>query len=123
MLAMKQEIIELEEEIRLAQLSQNVEFFEEILSDDFQFVTPQGKIVTKHEDIAQYKSGHLKMTAVEVSEQSVNVYGSSAVVRFKVKFEGQAGEYSFSTSMYITRFYSKHTGTWKMVAGHSSEIK
>lgn len=119
---MKDEIVEIEEAVRKAQLAHDTEYFEEILADDFQFVTPQGEIVTKSEDIAQYKSGHLKMEKVEVRDRVINLYGTTAVVRFQVRFVGQAGKYSFSTHMRFTRVYSKISNNWKMVAGHSSEL-
>lgn len=63
------------------------------------------------------------MSKVEVSERRISLYGNSAVVRLQVLFEGQAGEWPFSSMMRITRVYAKLNGTWKMVAGHSSEVK
>jgi hypothetical protein len=104
------------------QLDHNVNFLDQILADDFQFITPQGLAISKQEDLEQYKSRQLKMTKVDIADQVISIYGHTAVVRFKVRFEGQSGKYSFSTYMYFTRVYSKHSGAWKMVAGHSSEI-
>ncbi len=69
---MENEIIALEEELITAQLAGDTDLFEKILSDDF---TPQGKIVTKREDIDQYKSGMLKLTKVDVSERTISIYG------------------------------------------------
>jgi hypothetical protein len=120
---MEKEIIEIEEAVRLAQLASDAIFFEKVLSDDFKFITPQGKIITKREDIDQYKSGQLKMTKVDVSERQIDVFLGTAISRFKVKFEGKAGNYEFSSTFLFTRVYSKIENSWKMVAGHSTEIR
>lgn len=120
---MEKEIVELEEAVRAAQLAQDYGFLERVLADDFRFFTPQGRAITKREDIDQYKFGYLKMKTVEISDRTINIYGTAAVVRFNVKFEGQAGTYPFSSNFAFTRVYTQNTGSWKMVAGHSSDIK
>lgn len=120
---MEKEILELEEALRTAQLAGDTALFERVLSDDFQFITPQGKIISKREDIDQYKSGTLKLSRVDVEDRTIRVYGTAAVVRFKVRFDGQSGKYVFSSNFIFTRIYSKICGAWKMVGGHSSELK
>jgi hypothetical protein len=118
---MEKEIVEIENAVIRAQLADDVAYFERMLSDDFRFVTPHGKIVTKREDIDQYKTGYLRLLEVDVDDRTIDIYGDAAVVRFRVKFKDQAGKYPFCSAMRMTRIYSKHSGKWKMVAGHSSE--
>lgn len=120
---MEKEIIEIEEAVRLAQLESDTGVFERVLSDDFKFVTPQGKIISKQEDLDQYKSEQLKLTTVDISNRQINLFGGTAISRFKVKFEGQAGKYVFSNTLLFTRVYSKIENSWKMVAGHATEIR
>ena len=119
---MEHEILKLEEAVRTAQLNHDDDFFENLLADDFEFITPQGKIVTKREDIEQYRSGTLRMKQVEIEDRSINIYGTTAVVRFVAKFDGKSGDYSFSTKLRFTRVYSKVSDKWTMVAGHSSTL-
>lgn len=119
---MEDEIIAIESAIRNAQLTNDTDYFERILADNFQFITPQGKLITKQQDIAPYLSGDLKITRAEISEQSIQLFGTTAIVRFIAEFGGQAGKYSFATKARLTRVYSKHTGSWQMIAGHSTEM-
>ena len=120
--AAESEILEIEAATRYAQLTGDTDFFERLLADDFQFITPQGKVVGKREDVDQYKSGQVKLNVVEVTERTVHCYGATAIVRFKVKFEGRAGKYDFSARYFFTRVYVKDAGRWQMVAGHSTDL-
>jgi hypothetical protein len=120
---MDSEIVAIEDAVRRAQLASDTEFLESILDEDFKFITPQGRLVTKREDIDQYKSGYLKLSVVEISDQNITMFDHIAISRFKAKFEGQAGKYDFSATFLFTRVYAKVRESWKMVAGHSTEIK
>jgi hypothetical protein len=74
---MKNEILKIEEDVRIAQLAQNTDFFENILADDFKFITPQGKIVTKREDIDQYKSGYLRLKNADIEDRTIDIHEST----------------------------------------------
>ncbi len=122
-MSIEDEIIKIEEAVRAAQLSHDADFIESILADGFKFVTPQGQIISKEQDVEQYRSGYLKLKTVEINDRTITTQETTAIVRFKVKFEGQAGQYTFLSNMLFTRVYSKGTGGWKMIAGHGSDLK
>lgn len=119
---MEREIIEIEDAVKEAQLNGDIDFFENLLADGFKFISPQGKIISKREDIDQYKSGQLKISKIDISNRQIDMFGSTAISRFKVQFEGTSGKYQFSTKFIFTRVYSKVGNAWKMVAGHSTEV-
>jgi hypothetical protein len=86
------------------------------------FTTPQGKLVSKIEDINQYKLGKLTVERFDVEDRTVSIFGEAAIVRFKVNIEGKYEQWAFSTPFQFTRVYARENSKWKMVAGHSSEF-
>lgn len=118
----EQEVLKVDDSIVEAQLTSNVTHLEQLLADGFRVVTPQGRIVTKAEDVRQYKSGFLKMKSVNVLNRTVTTYGNTAIVKLDVQMKGRAGSFDFSSSMKMTRAYAKISNDWKLVEGRVSEI-
>lgn len=114
-------VIEYEEMLRSAMLSNNIELLEELLSDELIFVNHLGQWLSKEEDINVHRSKSLDIAGLEVLEQEVKLFQELAVTVTKVALNGAlatgesiGGEYSY------TRVWKDVEGKLKVVSCHCS---
>ncbi|MED4237247.1 nuclear transport factor 2 family protein [Priestia megaterium] len=114
-------VIEYEEMLRSAMLSNNVELLEELLSDELIFVNHLGEWLSKEEDINAHRSKSLDIAGIEVLEQEIKLFQELAVTITKVALNGSlatgasiGGEYSY------TRVWKDVEGKLKVVSCHCS---
>ncbi|MCR8925915.1 nuclear transport factor 2 family protein [Priestia megaterium] len=114
-------VIEYEEMLRSAMLSNNIELLEELLSDELIFVNHLGQWFSKEEDINVHRSKSLDIAGMEVLEQEVKLFQELAVTVTKVALNGAlatgesiGGEYSY------TRVWKDVEGKLKVVSCHCS---
>ena len=114
-------VIEYEEMLRSAMLSNNVELLEELLSDELIFVNHLGEWLSKEQDINAHRSKSLDIAGIEVLEQEIKLFQELAVTVTKVALNGAlatgesiGGEYSF------TRVWKDVEGKLKVVSCHCS---
>ena len=93
------------------------------LADTFISTSPEGKVRTKAEMLAQITSGDIKYHASKVDDMKVFVYGDAAVVngRWKGKYV-EKGKTVDATERFTDTFV-RHNGQWRCVASHGSTIK
>src|SRR6478736_7423106 len=104
-------VIEYEEMLRSAMLSNNVELLEELLSDELIFVNHLGQWVSKEQDINAHRSKSLDIAGIEVLEQEIKLFQELAVTVTKIALNG-----SLATGESIGGEYS-YTRVWKDVEG------
>ncbi|MGG0591882.1 nuclear transport factor 2 family protein [Priestia megaterium] len=114
-------VIEYEEMLRSAMLSNNVELLEELLSDELIFVNHLGQRLSKEEDMDAYRSKSLDITGIEVLEQEIKLFQDLAITVTKVAVNGAlatgesiGGEYCY------TRVWKDVEGKLKVVSCHCS---
>ncbi len=114
-------VIEYEEMLRSAMLSNNIELLEELLSDELIFVNHLGQWLSKEEDINVHRSKSLDIAGMEVLEQEAKLFQELAVTVTKVALNGAlatgesiGGEYSY------TRVWKDVEGKLKVVSCHCS---
>ena len=114
-------VIEYEEMLRSAMLSNNIELLEELLSDELIFVNHLGEWLSKEEDINVHRSKSLDIVGIEVLEQEIKLFQELAVTVTKVALNGAlatgesiGGEYSY------TRVWKDVEGKLKVVSCHCS---
>ncbi|MEB4887442.1 MULTISPECIES: nuclear transport factor 2 family protein [Priestia] len=114
-------VIEYEEMLRSAMLSNNVELLEELLSDELIFVNHFGQWLSKEQDINAHRSKSLDIAGIEVLEQEIKLFQELAVTVTKVALNGSlvtgeavGGEYSY------TRIWKDVGGKLKVVSCHCS---
>lgn len=114
-------IIEYEEMLRSAILSNNIELLEELLSDELIFVNHLGQWLSKEEDINVHRSKSLDIAGMEVLKQEVKLFQELAITVTKVALNGAlatgesiGGEYSY------TRVWKDVEGKLKVVSCHCS---
>src|SRR4051812_19127191 len=104
------EIKDLEDRLRLAELGPDPAFFEEILADDaiLDGERAKSKVVAAH----QPGKGP-KFTKVEMSDFEFTDQGSAVVVTCKGVYESQ----QWSGALRFMRVWLKRNGRWQVIAG------
>lgn len=119
---MKETIIKLEEELRLAMLSNNVEKLNELIDDSLIFITPDGQKATKQMDLEAHKAKIQKMSALNPLEQEIQLYDNLAVVNVKMNIEGTYNDISISGLYRYMRVWINKNSIWKIVSGSVVKI-
>jgi ketosteroid isomerase-like protein len=116
------EIEALEMQWRQAQLSNDVSVMDRLLADDYIGISASGIIETKPEALALRRAGTLHITALDLNDLKVRIYGDTAVVTSRADLEGTNGAANISGKYRYTRVYNRRYGEWKIVSFEASRI-
>jgi ketosteroid isomerase-like protein len=115
-----QQLKKLENDWAQAEVKKDFATLDRILADDYTFTDPDGKVFSKAQTIASFKSDQNVVTDEAVSELAVQVYGDAAVVtglsKETLKGQTRGDVYRFTDT------WVKRGGAWQCVAGHSSKV-
>jgi ketosteroid isomerase-like protein len=120
--SVEQELIKLEEGWADASVKCDVAFLDRIFADDYMNTDTEGSVSTKAQEIANLKSGDLKVTSSVSDEYKVRVYGKAAVVTGRCTFKAQYKGKDSSSQFRWTDTWVKGAGGWQCVASHESKI-
>ena len=117
------EIVALEERIRAAQLSADVDALDLLIADELLFTGPDGQLGTKAQDLDAHRSGAVRFRVHEPEELHVRRVGANvAVTALRARLEVEvAGKVVRGTYRY-TRIWARDGGPWRVVGGHVSEV-
>ena len=121
-MTMKHEIIEREEQLRLAMLNSDVEALETLISPDLLFTNHLGILISKEEDLSAHSSKAFVFESINLSESKMHLYDNHAVVSVKAEIQGCYNGQQANGRFRFTRVWSKTSEQWQVVAGHSSII-
>lgn len=91
-------------------------------SDDYVLITMNGKTSDKAQMLDAFKSGQSKLTADDLSDLKVRVYGYAAVVTGKADVKGTLGGQDATGQVLFTRVYVKKNGRWQSVSFQQTRI-
>jgi ketosteroid isomerase-like protein len=91
-----------------------------ILADDFILVEGDGATQTKADLLKEAKSGRIIYEHQDGSEQSVRVWGDTAVVTAKLWGKGTDGGKSFEWVLWYSDTYVRGPNGWRYVFGQAS---
>lgn len=114
----------IEEKWDAANLKGDVAALDAIFADGFISTSPEGKVRTKAEILAQLKSGDIKYQSARADDLKVFVHGDTAIVngRWTGKFV-EKGKTVDSTERFTDTFVRQKDGQWRCVATQGSPIK
>ena len=112
----------LEMQWRQAQIDNNIKVIGGLLADDYVGITANGTIETKVQAIAQRKAGTVRITALDLDDLKIRLYGDTAVVTSKADVQGVNGQSDISGRYRYTRVYNRRLGQWKIVSFEASRI-
>ena len=114
---MRKEIIQLEEQLRKAMISGDVETLDVLIADSLLFTAPDGELITKSIDLDCHRSGIQKISKLSPLEQSIQIYENFAVVTVKMNLETTFANESISGKYRYTRVWAKVNNSLQVVAG------
>jgi hypothetical protein len=105
------------ENLRLAMLSGERSALEKITAAQLSYGHSGGKIENRKEFIEQFVSGRSDFTEITLTDQSITITGSTAVVRHTLSaVTNDAGKGPGSIHLSILLVWVKQNGTWKLLA-------
>jgi len=115
------EIAALDTRYQLAVKNNDAATMDRILHDDFVLVTGRGKSFTKAELLASARSGEIRYEHQEDTQQSVHVWGDTAVITALLWIKGtQKGGETFERKLWFSDTYVRTLQGWKYAFGQAS---
>lgn len=90
------------------------------LADDFVLVTGSGKIYTKADLLKDARGGQTHYDHNEDTDQTVRVWGNTAVITAKLREAGASNGKPFDATLWFSDTYVRTPAGWKYVFGQSS---
>jgi ketosteroid isomerase-like protein len=113
----KQQVEQLEEQWRTAQLSGDVATMDKLLSDDYIGISLNGQVHTKAQQLERIRSQRIALTRLDLSEMKVKLIGSIAIVTSRAEVEGTSDSTSIKGIYRYTRVYQRlPDGAWKITS-------
>ncbi|MEO8236732.1 MAG: nuclear transport factor 2 family protein [Flavobacterium sp.] len=116
-------IVNAEIELLAAIKKSDVLALEKILHDDLLFNLPDGQTITKEYDLNAYRSGKMKIDALESSDQIISVIEDVAVVSVMVLLKGTYDNYPLDNVFRYIRVWKQIGENLKVIAGSCTELK
>jgi ketosteroid isomerase-like protein len=99
---------------------------EKTLAEDYLLADDEGRVFTKQQDLATYKTRatSLKIESIEYLEQNVRLIAADvAIDHSTIRFIGKHGTAPFDITERCTTVWAKRGKEWKIVADHFSYVK
>lgn len=106
-----------------AMVQMNIDALAKIEADDFTFVSPDGSIMTKEEDLAVLRSGDIKYESVGLEGQSVRMYGDTGIVTGQANVKGRYRTFDISGAYRYTVIFARRAQRWQAVASQMTRIQ
>lgn len=116
----RRDVAALDTEYQAAVKVNDVKTMSRILADDFVLVTGSGKTYTKEDLLNDARSGGSVYEHNEDEQQTVRVWGSTAVVTAKLWEKGTSNGRAFDHHVWFSDTYVRTPMGWSYVFGQSS---
>jgi ketosteroid isomerase-like protein len=111
----KHQVEKLEQGWRTAQLNNDVDAMDRLLSDDYVGITMNGQVVTKMQQLDRIRHRTLMLTKIDLDDIKVKLTGPTAIVTGKAEVEGSNdGEPMHGTYRYMRVYMRTANGAWKI---------
>jgi hypothetical protein len=114
------EIRELEEQVKQADVVTDPNLFDELLVDGFTFTSQDGTVYTKEQVVrAHQPAGVRKFKHFDTSDLRIHAFENAAVVTVRADLATEA----VRLALLFTRFWLKIDGRWRIVGGSAVELE
>jgi ketosteroid isomerase-like protein len=120
--SVEEQLKKMERDRAAAVVKGDVAMLEGLTSDDYILINANGKVSDRATTMSDIKTGVIKLTANEVSDLKVRVYGDTAVVTGKSSAKGTIGGRELKGPVMFTRVYVKKNGKWQSVSFQQTPI-
>ena len=108
--------------LRRAQLSSDVAALDRLVDDALVFTAPNGAVIGKSDDLDAHRSGSVRITRLDPSEERVQRFGNIGVVSVRMEMAGTFYGVAFAGPFRYTRVWCERQDGWRIVAGHVSAV-
>jgi ketosteroid isomerase-like protein len=116
----EKEIADLDTEYQAAVERNDAATMDRILDDDFVLVTGLGKTYTKEDLLEEARSGRVQYEYQRDSQQTVRVWGDTAVITALLEAKGTDDGVPFDYKLWFSDTYVRSQGVWRYVFGQAS---
>ena len=116
----EKEIADLDTEYQAAVERNDAATMDRILADDFILVTGMGKSFTKADLLEEARSGRVEYEFQRDSDQTVRVWGDTAVITALLRAKGVEDGTAFDYKLWFSDTYVRTPNGWKYVFGQAS---
>jgi hypothetical protein len=102
--------------------SGDVVTLEDLISDDLQFVTLGGVLLTKEDDLSAHRTVIFRIQKLEMSQQMIKTFEDTAIVTVLAEMEATYSGQPISGKFRFGRTWHKMGDSWKIIAGFCSKI-
>jgi ketosteroid isomerase-like protein len=112
----EQQVKQLEQQLRSEVIKGDTSGMERLEVDTFVNILGSGMMADKNQSIQMLKDGSVKITAIDVKEERVRVYGNTAIlnglanIKMTVNGQDHSGDYR------VTIVWAKLNGQWKRLS-------
>jgi len=119
----KRQVEKLEASWRTAELGDDVDAMDKLLSDDYVGITMTGQVVTKMQQLDRMRNRTLLLTKLALGDVKVKMIGTTAIVTSLAEVEGtNEGSPMHGTYRY-TRVYSRlPSGAWRITNFEATRV-
>ena len=105
-----------------AQVSKNYAVLERVLANDLIYTHSNGSTATKQSYIQSIRDGKLTYDAIDVQEQKVRVYGTTAIINGICVVRATNNGETINTRLCYTDVYVRNGRQWQLVAWQSLRL-
>lgn len=108
--------------LREAQRTSDVAALDRLVDDALVFTAPNGAVIGKPDDLEAHRSGAIRITRLDPSEERVQRFGNIGVVSVRMEMAGTFHGAAFAGPFRYTRVWCERGDGWRLVAGHVSAV-
>jgi len=117
------QIEECEEILKNAMIKSDISALDKLLADNIIFINHLGQLVSKHDDLEAHKTGTLKINEITLTDRTIKIYSSIAVVTVKAHIIGSFNGVKSDNYFRFTRIWNKSENKkWHVISAHSSTL-
>jgi ketosteroid isomerase-like protein len=121
--ATREAVLQLEEQWRQAELSDNVAALDRMLSDDYLGVSPFGELSTKAQTLRRMQDRSIVFKTIELANEKVKLVGAIAIVTSRAHVEATRNGRDSAGDYLYTRVYQRlPSGVWKITSFEATRV-
>lgn len=111
------EIIELENRLRQAQLRSDVDELGLLIDNNLVFSDLSGNIIGKEDDLNFHKNSYFKITKMDVIDRKISCFDNTAVVNVLMDASAIFGQEVRNDRIRYVRVWHKFSEGWRLISG------
>ena len=120
----KRQIEQLEEQWRVAQLTNDTSIMDKLLSDDYIGISMTGQVLTKAQQLDRVRTHSIMLSKMDLSDRKVKLIGSIAIVTSRADVEGSNENQPVAGMFRYTRVYQRlPNGIWKITSFEATRAR